>query len=43
MHSLQKICQNRLTHLCVAVVNHLGNSSIHQLDQNYEKKLETDH
>ena len=26
----QKICQNRLTHLCVAVVNRLGNSSSHQ-------------
>ena len=28
--SAKKICQNRLTHLCVAVVNHLGNSSSHQ-------------
>ena len=26
----KKICQNRLTHLCVAVVNRLGNSSSHQ-------------
>ena len=26
-----KIRQNRLTHLCVAVVNRLGNSSSHQL------------
>ena len=35
--SAKKICQNRLTHLCVAMVNRLGNSSSHQLDKNYEK------
>ena len=28
--SAQKICQNRLTQLCIAVVNCLGNSSSHQ-------------
>ena len=28
----RKILQNRLTHLCVAVVNRLGNSTSHQLD-----------
>ena len=28
--SAKKISQNRLTHLCVAVVNRLGNSSSHQ-------------
>ena len=28
--SAKKIRQNRLTHLCVAVVNRLGNSSSHQ-------------
>ena len=22
----RKICQNRLTHLCIAMVNHLGDS-----------------
>ena len=27
--SAKKICQNRLTHLCVTMVNHLGNSSSH--------------
>ena len=29
LKSAKKICQNRLTHLCVAMVNHLGNSSSH--------------
>ena len=29
--SAKRIRQNRLTHLCVAVVNRLGNSSSHQL------------
>ena len=38
--SAKKIRQNRLTHLCVAMVNCLGNSSSHQLadikcNQNY--------
>ena len=28
--SAKKILQNRLTHLCIAVVNCLGNSSSHQ-------------
>ena len=34
LKSAKKIRQNRLTHLCVAMVNHLGNSSSHQKCKN---------
>ena len=35
--SAQKICQNRLTHLCIAMVNHLGDSNESPINLTYEK------